>query len=139
MALGSQVASPMLDHFTPEKALVHILQEAKWIPGPVWRQKSEEKSSSLHRLELNPHCPASSQAPGPQQIVLKKFLNENFDQSVFLPSSSGLSCKLRHQGCSSAQRQVFHCKLGAKFAVLLGTNRCSSYLLLYIPHFLFSI
>ena len=30
--------------------------------------------------------------------------------SVFCPRV-GLSRKLRHQGCSSAQRQVFHCKL----------------------------
>ena len=37
-------------------------------------------------------------------------------------------CKIRHQGCSSAQRQVFHSKL--RNQVLLGINRCGSLALL---------
>ena len=45
-----------------------------------------------------------------------------------------LHCKLRHQGCNSAQRQVFHCKLRN-----LGMNRCNCFLLLSVPHSLFSI
>ena len=35
-ALGrGRVASPMFDHLYPGKALVLILQETEWTPGPV--------------------------------------------------------------------------------------------------------
>ena len=49
------------------------------------------------------------------------------------------NCKLRHQGCSSAQRQVFTTNSGIKVVVLLGMNRCDSFPLLSAPHSLFSI
>ena len=48
-----------------------------------------------------------------------------------------LHCKLSNQGCSSAQRQVFHRKL--RNPVLLGMDRCGSFPLLSAPHSLFSI
>ena len=48
-------------------------------------------------------------------------------------------CKLRHQGCSSAQKLAFHTNSGTKAAVLLGMNSCGRFLLLSAPHFLFSI
>ena len=48
-------------------------------------------------------------------------------------------CKLMHQGCSSAQRQIFHRKLRTKVAVLLGMKRCGSFLLFSVLHSLFSI
>ena len=48
---------------------------------------------------------------------------------VFCPRAS-LHCKLRHEGCSSAQRQVFHRKQGTKVAVLLGMTRRGNFPLL---------
>ena len=48
-------------------------------------------------------------------------------------------CKLRYQGCSSAQRQFFTGNSGNKVAVLLGMNGCSSFPLLSAPHSLLSI
>ena len=48
-------------------------------------------------------------------------------------------CKLRHQGCGSAQRQVFHRKLRNQVAVLPRMNRCGSFPLLSAPYYLFSI
>ena len=50
----------------------------------------------------------------------------------------GLHCKLRHQGCNSAQRHVFHCKLRNLGCSFLGMNRCGSFPLLSAPS-LFSI
>ena len=43
-------------------------------------------------------------------------------------------CKLRNQGCSSAQRQIFHRKFRNQAAVLLGMDRCGSFPLLSAPH-----
>ena len=38
-----------------------------------------------------------------------------------------LHCKLRNQGCSSAQRQISTTNLGTQVAVLLGMDRCDSF------------
>ena len=65
-----------------------------------------------------------------------------------LTSSSSSECsaegqvfhwKLRNQGCSCAQRQVFPANSRNKVAVLLGMNRCGSFPLLSASHSLFSI
>ena len=50
-----------------------------------------------------------------------------------------LHCKRKNQGCSSAQRQVFHRKPGTKDAVLRGIYRFCSFPLFSAPHSLFSI
>ena len=64
MALGRDwVASPMLGRLYPWKAPVLTLQEAELTPGPVWRQRSEEKSPPLRHQGSNPGCPARNQTP----------------------------------------------------------------------------
>ena len=47
-------------------------------------------------------------------------------------------CKLKHQGCSYSQRSSTS-NVGTKVAVLLGINRCGSFPLLSPPHSPFSI
>ena len=44
-------------------------------------------------------------------IIIITIIMIILSSSVFCPSGQVLHCKLRHQGCNSAQRQVFHCKL----------------------------
>ena len=45
----------------------------------------------------------------------------------------GFHCKLRHQGCSSAQSRSSSANSGTKIAVLPGMNRCGSFPLLSAP------
>ena len=56
----------------------------------------------------------------------------------FCPSEV-FHCKLKHQACSSAQCRSSTANSGTKVAILLGTKRCGSFLLLSAPHSLFSI
>ena len=51
---------------------------------------------------------------------------------VFYPRA-GLHCKLRNQGCSSAQSRSSTVNSGTKVAVLLGINKCGSFPLLSYP------
>ena len=46
---GWVVSSTAQPHFTPGKDLVHILQEAGWVPGPVWTGgESRPHQDSIH-------------------------------------------------------------------------------------------
>ena len=55
---------------------------------------------------------------------------------VFCPGAD-LSLQTQERRLQFCRRQVFHCKLRTKAAVLSGMNTCGSFPLLYAPHSLF--
>ena len=78
------------------------------------------------------YCISSPCAKFPYKIMLSS--------SVFSTQGQVFHCKLRHQGCSSVQRQVFYPQTQApRVAALLWMNRCGSFLILSALHSLFSV
>ena len=56
-----------------------------------------------------------------------------------LPKGRSFTANFRHEGYSSPQRQVFHCKLRNQGCNFTRDNRCGNVSLLSAPHSLFSI
>ena len=91
---GWVVSSTLRPHFTPRKASVPILQEAGWVPGPVWKGGN----SRPHRDSI-PDRPACSsvaiptELPGPHDNNLRIFKYSTFG-TLCLASSRGKRGKI---------------------------------------------
>ena len=74
----------------------------------------------------------SSTYPGQQMSFAR------ISSSEYSAQGQVLHCKLRNQGRSSVQKQVFTANSGTQAAVLLGMDRCSNFPFLSAPHSLFA-
>ena len=66
------VSSTPRPHFTPGKDLVPILQEAEWVPGPVWTGgKSRSHRDSIPDRPAISSVTIPTELPGPQILPVK--------------------------------------------------------------------
>ena len=69
------VSSTPRPHFTPGKDPVPILQEAVWVPGPVWTGgKSRPHRDSIPDRPARSSVTIPTELPGPQNLGTKETL-----------------------------------------------------------------
>jgi len=90
---GWVVSSTPRPHFTPGKDPVPILQEAGWVPGPVWTgRKSHTHRDSIPDRPAHSSVTIPSELPGPHELIQKYIADTKAPSGIQLDTPYCVLC-----------------------------------------------